>query len=388
MSHKPDSVEQRLTRFAQQIAHHKRHSIGYPVNQNPGLTEFYSWYQQSGLTEIALNNAGDARTSSITPLNTHRFENEVIEYLAPLYGFNPKSSWGVITLSGTQGNNLGIYFGSRYLRKKSGLTPVLYVSAEAHYSIKQLADLQQLETRVIQTSVDGKMDVADLERQLDPTRPALMIMAIGTTFKGAIDDQTAINQILKAKKTIAVYRHLDAALFGGFLAFSPYADLINQARQLFDSIAVSGHKFFGIDEPAGIFITSHTSRVQVKSIQADYLNNEISTMTCSRSALATLKLWWKIQKTNPQDFRHQSQQILDTAQYLKNRLDSINYQAWLGPHSNTVYFQRPSQSIMEKWQLAPDSDPRLGGCLAHCVVMQHVTTDLIDEFVMDLMSDR
>lgn len=383
-----DSIEQRLNGFARRISTYKNRSIGYPVNQELGLTEFYSWYKQSGLTEIALNNAGDPRTTSIAPLNTHAFENEVIDFLAPLYGFKPDHSWGLITLSGSQGNNLGIYFGSRLLIKQTGLTPILYVSSEAHYSIKQLAELQQLETRVIQTQIDGQMDIQDLERQLDPSRPALMIIAIGTTFKGAIDDQQAINQVLTDKKVIAVYRHLDAALFGGFLPFSDHADLLNQQQHLFDSIAVSGHKFFGIDEPAGIFITTRDTLSKQNPVQVAYLNEEIATLACSRSALASLKIWWKIQSTGIQAYQQQSQQLLDNAQYLKQCLDAIAYPAWLGPFSNTVYFQRPSASIMEKWLLAPDSDPRLGGSLAHVVVMQHVTTDIINEFLGDLMLEK
>ena len=380
-----DRIESRLNDFAKQVYQVKKRSIGYPVNQDLGLTDFYTWYHQAGLTEISLNNAGNPRQSSYAPLNSHEFENEVIDFLAPFYGFEPDTHWGLVTLSGTQGNNLGIYFGARLLCQQTGLRPVLYVSAEAHYSIKQLADLQQLDMRVIKTCANGQMDIGDLESQLDPTRPALMILAIGTTFKGAIDDQKAINQLLADQNTVAVYRHLDAALFGGFLPFSQHAELLDQNRQLFDSIAVSGHKFFGIDEPAGIFITTRRVLSEQNPVHIAYLNDEVATLACSRSALAALKLWWKIQNTGLQNYQQQSQQLLDNAHYLKHRLDAINYPAWLNPCSNTVYFKRPSSWIMEKWLLAPDSDPRLGGYLAHVVVMQHVTVDIIDEFVGDLV---
>ena len=379
-----DSIEQQLNGFARQISGYKNRSIGYPINQELGLTEFYSWYNQSGLSEIALNNAGAPRQTSIAPLNTHSFENEVIDFLAPLYQFKPENTWGLITSSGTQGNNLGIYFGARLLSKQTGLTPILYVSAEAHYSIKQLAELQQLETRVIQTLVDGRIDVEDLERQLEPDRPALIVVAIGSTFKGAIDDQQAIQQVLADKKPIAVYRHLDAALFGGILPFSAHAEILNQQQNVYDSIAVSGHKFFGIDEPAGIFITTRNTLSMQNPVQVAYLNQEITTLACSRSALAPLKLWWKIKTTGIQSYQQQSQQLLTNARYLKQCLDAIAYPAWLGPCSNIVYFQRPSQAIMEKWLLAPDADPRLGGALAHVVVMQHVNTDILDAFVKDL----
>ena len=383
----PDSIDQKLNTFARQVSAYKKRSIGYPINQDLGLTEFYSWYGQSGLTELALNNAGSPHQASIAPLNTHVFENEVIDFLAPLYGFQADNTWGVITLSGTQGNNLGIYFGTQLLIKQTGLKPVLYVSAEAHYSIKQLAELQQLETRVIKTLVNGRMDINDFERQLLSNRPALIIIAIGTTFKGAIDDQNAIQQVLDSKNNLAVYRHLDAALFGGFLPFSPYAHLLDQNQQWFDSIAVSRHKFFGIDEPAGIFITTKNIQSEQNQPRVPYLNQKIATLACSRSALAALKLWWKIQKTGFPSYQHQAQQLLDNAHYLKTGLEASHYPAWLNPCSNTVYFKRPSQWIMEKWLLVPDDDLRLGGLLAHCVVMQHVSIEIIDEFLTDIGLD-
>ncbi|MBR4577824.1 MAG: hypothetical protein IKO25_11590 [Clostridia bacterium] len=43
---------------------------------------------------------------------------------------------------------------------------------------------------------------------------------------------------------------------------------------------------------------------------------------------------------------------------------------------------------MEKYFLAPDFDDRFGGDLAHVVVMQNATTELIDRFIEDLMAQQ
>lgn len=69
-----------------------------------------------------VNNAGDPfdRGASHLKLNTLEFEREVIERLGPLYGFDEDDVWGIVTFSGTDGNNHGIYFGSKYLEKKTG----------------------------------------------------------------------------------------------------------------------------------------------------------------------------------------------------------------------------------------------------------------------------
>ena len=52
--------------------------------------------------------------------------------------------------------------------------------------------------------------------------------------------------------------------------------------------------------------------------------------------------------------------------------------------SNTIYFKRPPEAIMKKYDLAPDYDDRLGGDLAHIIVMQHVTKERMQNFLNDL----
>ena len=39
---------------------------------------------------------------------------------------------------------------------------------------------------------------------------------------------------------------------------------------------------------------------------------------------------------------------------------------------------------MKKYSLAPEFDERLGGALAHIVVMQNVSRDIIDQIVADI----
>ena len=86
-------------------------------------------------------------------------------------------------------------------------------------------------------------------------------------------------------------------------------------------------------------------------------------------------------------YRQQAAQILKNADYLKQRFDEINYPAWKNDFSNTVFFRRPSQWVMEKWDLAPDEDTRLGGRLAHDIVMQHEGKETIDLFIEDIKKD-
>ncbi|MBM4314399.1 MAG: aminotransferase class V-fold PLP-dependent enzyme [Deltaproteobacteria bacterium] len=372
----------RLNAFAAQMLQERPHFIGYPVNQD---TE--QWYLQSGLYEAAMNNVGDPYKTSGLLLNTHVFEREVIDHFAPRFGFK-KDYWGFVTASGTDGNNHGMYFGKKVLQSKSKLPPIVYVSEEAHYSIKKLADVQGLELRMIKADAMGRMDLADFEARLDPKRPALVIIAMGTTFKGGIDNQLGINAILERVRPPAVYRHQDAALFGSILAFlpPPASDLVNSAKMKFDSIAISGHKFWGLDEPAGVFISTQNVRDNINPFQVEYLKDAVPTITCSRSALSPLKLWWKITFSEPEVFEKQAVRLIANAQYLHAELRKLGIRSWLNEHSNTVFFQRPSPAIMDYYGLAPDVHPEQGE-LAHVLIMQHVGKDLLDKFIADLRKD-
>lgn len=285
---------------------------------------------------------------------------------------------------GTDGNNHGIYFGSKYLEKKTGKKPIVYVSDATHYSNMRLVDLQNLELVPVPADVHGCMIPEEFEKLLNPDYPALVVYAMGTTFKGGIDNQEKLNAILAKHPEIEVYRHVDAALFGGFLPFTEYADSVNRNVQPFDSIEVSGHKFYGMDEPAGLFLTTMEVKESQNPYEVAYLNGSMPMINCSRSAISPLKFWWIIRHTGVEGFTEQATGMLERAAWLKKQLDDLGWPAWLEPMSNTVYFRRPNETIMEKHALAPDNDDRLGGELAHIVVMQHVTEDQLLLFLHDL----
>lgn len=380
-------IEARLDKHAGDIVVNKHNGIGYPVNQKSKLIDFYKWFIGSGLNLTMTNNAGDPFDVANKHVNTnsHVFEREVIQKMCRLYGFDDDNLWGLITFSGTDGNNHGIYFGTNYLLNKTGKRPVVYVSDSAHYSSRRLADLQNLELRLIPSDVHGRMIPEEFEKAIVKDKPALVVYAIGTTFKGGVDDMKALNEVLDKFPEVTVYRHLDAALFGGYIPYSKYKDYLNRKVYPFDSIAISGHKFFGMDEPAGFFLTTRDVRDNQVLYDAPYLNCDMPMINCSRSALSPLKLWWILEQTTKEEYIEQTEKMLEMAEWFKEELDKIGWPAWLEPMSNTVYFKRPSVEVMNKYDLAPDHDDRLGGDLAHIVVMQHVTKESLNQFIKELV---
>lgn len=359
--------------------------FGYPANQQSALKDFYEWYVSTGMDRVNLNNAGDPMTDKPWNMSSCAFEREVIEFFTPLYGFDPSDVWGIVTHSGTDGNNHGIYFGANDLYNRTGQRPVVYVSDEAHYSNMRLCDLQHLEVKLIKSDAMGRMIPDSLEAALDITRPALMVYAMGSTFKGAIDDMEALNAVLaKHPELPGVYRHVDAALFGGYLPFTRYQKMVSSKDMHFESIAISGHKFFGIDSPSGLFLCTRRVYDNQQNFNVTYLNGNMRMINCSRDAVQPLKFWWLIQKVGYDQWAQQANQMMECTEYLQQQLEKIGWPCWRNEYSNTVFFKRPSPEICSKYNLALGFDASFGGELAHVVVMQHVTKDKIDTFIHNL----
>ena len=66
----------------------------------------------------------------------------------------------------------------------------------------------------------------------------------------------------------------------------------------FDSLAVSGHKFFALNEPAGVFLCRKEILQHLTKLTVPYLGGIVMpTISCSRSGFDVLKLYWRIMTT-------------------------------------------------------------------------------------------
>ncbi|MCB1213134.1 MAG: aminotransferase class V-fold PLP-dependent enzyme, partial [Chlamydiia bacterium] len=206
-----------LDDFEDDIAERAHHFIGYPCNSGFHLNPLLDWWSHSLFSCVPCNEAGNPDEESSYALNMRPYEREVLEYFSNLYHFPKGGAWGYLTGGGTQGNEQGLYIGREKLKGHG--KPILYVSKEAHYSIHSLAKILDIDTRIVACTENGEIDYSDLKQQLDRKRPALFSLAIGTTFKGAIDQIDRVVELVKMKKVPAAYFHADAALFGGFLPY-------------------------------------------------------------------------------------------------------------------------------------------------------------------------
>lgn len=111
-------------------------------------------------------------------------------------------------------------------------------------------------------------------------------------------------------------------------------------------------------------------------------------INCSRSGTDPLKFWWLTKTIGIDGWTEQARRIMDNTKYLMSELRRIGWDCWNNTYSNTVFFRRPSDEIVAKYNLANSFDERFGGNLSHVVVMQHVTQGMIDLFISDLEKCR
>jgi glutamate/tyrosine decarboxylase-like PLP-dependent enzyme len=143
------------------------------------------------------------------------------------------------------------------------------------------------------------------------------------------------------------------------------------------SISVSGHKFIGSPVTYGIVLT-HQPYVKKIETSVEYIGSKDMTILGSRSGLAALFLWYAIQ-TRSQHFHKEVANCLQNARYLRDRLLELDYHPLLNDFSTTVVFDKPAIELCRKWQLATQ------GNIAHIVVMQHISTQKIDQFIDNLL---
>lgn len=376
--------------------------LGYPVNMTTPPDDFFSWrkqLRQVGVGSFAYNNVGNPFRQSFLEYNTHDIEREVILRFGDLLGFARRNVWGFVSHSGTDSNMHGMYMGRTILKGRTGLLPKAYFTREAHYSVQILRDLLGLETVMVGTQPDGSMDPEDLKRKLadNAAYPALVVATVGTTFKGAIDPVDPIRKVLQGRPA---YLHLDAALFGGYLPYSPYAaDMLHRPASYaetgrYDSVAVSCHKFFGFPAPAGLFVTTGSNFAEFNELfkqvhNPEYIHQVPGTITCSRDAVKPAEFYFFSTPAARSRLTEAADSMLQRAAYLLDQMEGHFphlLPARASNRSNTIYFEKPANWVVRKYSLATirTETSRENRSYAHVVVMPHASMSILDEFLSDL----
>jgi histidine decarboxylase len=338
-------------------------AIGYPgavdIDYAPVLPLFTRLF----------NNVGDPNTDPGGTAHTKPLERAVVDWCADLLGMPATDRWGYVTAGGTEGNLAAVHAALHRHRDA-----VVYYSRAAHYSIGKILDILGTDGLVIDTDPAGEMDYRHLNTLVAEhrDRPAIVIATAGTTMTEAVDDPARIQAVLQAHGVRRRHVHVDAALSGIPLAL----DGVLRFDATIDSVAVSGHKFFGTPIPCGVVLLRDSDRRAGPHIA--YTDTLDTTVSGSRCGQAAALLWHAIAVHGHAGHRARVQRARDLAAHTADRLTAIGWPAWRHPHAFTVVLRTPPASITRKWLLATDGD------WSHVICMPGITRAQMDAFLTDL----
>lgn len=359
-----------ISDFTKKVSDRKQHFIWYPHRNDLSCSpELFK------LLQYHINNIWGPYADSTYKMNSREFEQYVIEYRAEKYNLSKNDLDGYVTTWWTESNQQWLR-----LAKKHYPDGILYYSEDTHYSIPKAADMMDISTCVVKSQPHGEIDYDDFVQKLaiHKDKPAIINLTLGTTVKWANDNPGTILTILDDMKKEDHYIHLDCALSGWFL---PFLDSSTKPDIWFHkdikSMAISWHKFIWCPLSCGIFLTR---KEVTKNIGTDisYINSKDMSISWSRSGLAPIFLRDAIQCHWDEWFKKEISSCIENSRYFVSEMDKIWKKTLLNNDSIIVVFDKPADDIVQKRSLACHEN------MAHAVMMQHVSKNMIDLFVCDI----
>jgi len=359
--------EKKLENFLEYVKDNATVELGYPVAFD------LDYRSLAPFLAYNLNNIGDPFKPCSYKLNSHKFEREVVSFFAEMTRAPQDDWWGYVTNGSTEGNLYGLY-----LARESLPDGIVYFSQDSHYSVRKNLHFLNMRHIMIRSQANGEIDYDDLRESLKIRRdaPPIIFANIGTTMKEARDDIGTICQILDDLALNRRYIHSDAALCGGYAAFldpRPSWDFEDGA----DSIAISGHKFFGAPVPCGIVLARRGNVERIARAVA-YIGSFDTTITGSRNGISPLMLWYTIRSLGLKEHKARVERALEIAAYAETNFNLAGLDAQRNPQALTVVFPSPPKHVCDKWQLASSDG------ISHVICMPHVTRQQIDELLTDI----
>ena len=267
--------------------------------------------------------------------------------------------------------------------------------------------------------------------------PILVVLNVGSTWKGAYDDVEAVNSMLielseefpwlwertvhynPAKPELIDQRrgfwvHVDGALGASYVPFLEIAHnrgLVGKEKKvpIFDfrnkavmSICTSMHKWFGAPWPGAIYMTR--SMYQLKSQTPSYIGSADTTLGGSRNAFSAVILWDYLSRHSYEDSINMVLKCEQNAAYLEEQLRLLeNELQEQSPHEDVdlwiarsefalaVRFRLVNPTISYKytvdsermWMPLSDNEQQ-ERTYSHIYVMPSINKTLIDDFIQDL----
>ncbi len=204
-----------------------------------------------------------------------QIEDNVVRWLCELVGYGPEAG-GILTSGGSLANFSAIVAARHERLPEDFLRGTLYVSEEAHHSIRKaalLAGFPARNLRVIPTDERFRIRIDALRARLTADRaaglsPFLVVGSAGTTNTGAVDDLGAVAAIAREER---LWFHVDAA-YGGFLLLTERGRRALAGVAEADSIVLDPHKGLFLPYGHGALVVRDAAALRrAHSVRAEYL---------------------------------------------------------------------------------------------------------------------
>jgi histidine decarboxylase len=388
MAVEPSAKRAKFVEFVNQVDHAEKEAagkgpkgMGYPMNFH-GIAELAE-LRNINTRNFICNNCGDPFSQNEAGWKSNTFQTEknlMLQLMAP-WGGTEDNCWGYLTTGGTEGVTKGVSAGIHRLTLEHKRVLTIYCK-QAHYSIGKAVHMLAGERSgvngliaTIPPNVKGEMRLDKLEEVVSSAGmlgvdAILCVCTIGTTFMGACDDVKAVRKILAANGYSGNkgFLHLDAALNGGWWNLDKNTPKYKIGVD-FDSLSISGHKWYGGFIGGSVYITKGTGLAEGNS-QIKYVKMIDKMISGSRPG-DTAVLWQA--RMYQFDWIEELARCKSNCQYLVDELAKLGVSTSF--QSINVVMPKPSEELTLKYQLMPTDD----NC--QCIVMPHVTKEQLGTFV-------
>lgn len=324
---------------------------------------------------------------------THDIERELLS-IGAIDIFKAQNDMydGYVASGGTEANINAIWIYRNYFQRKmkAGLENIVIIcSQDTHYSIDKAANLLSLDITKIPVQENDRSinrTIFEEEIQIQKKRGKtcfILICNMMTTMFGSVDDIKMAHDVLESAN-VAFKVHVDAVYGGFYYPFAVQNNLITFENPHICSFSVDAHKVLQSPYGTGIFLV-RKDMIQYANIEnAKYVKGEDCTLVGSRSGANAIAIWMILCSYGREEWEQKIEQAQSKTSMVTDELDRLGVIYYRNPHANIIAMKNDfiSKDIAKKYYLVPDN--HASPSWQKIVVMEHVTTDQIQNFIEDL----
>ncbi len=310
-------------------------------------------------------------------------ETALIERMNRCVGYTAGEGEGIFTPGGTISNLMALLAARHRVfpdAKRLGIhaleQPVVFLSAEAHYSTPRAASVAGFGTDAaipIATDPVGRMIPSALDQAITAAKrngqtPVMIVATSGTTVPGAFDP---IDPIADIAERHDLWLHVDAS-FGGGVLFSDRHRHLMAGVERAESVTWNPHKMMGLPLACSAILMRVPGTLEATNgMHAEYLFHGAEGPTCDLGDLSlqcgrrvdAFKLWFSWMALGDMGYARRVDRLFDLAHTFQGMLDERpGFHIIREPEGTNVcfrYLPSADRSLAEEARLRRESDVTL-----------------------------